>query len=168
MRRVKWISLLMLLGQSVFASTDFLAQAMNDREKAYRGEVIENAREIQKAPFFKTHGLLLFFSSQCPYCIQFAPVVKQYSERHQAEILALSFDNRPLPSFPQFIPASKEWVAAAFGNTAISYPALFIVNPKTKAIYPVSTGAYAYSELNQMMNNMIETINGYEAEKAIR
>lgn len=161
MRIIKWISVLILISQSVFASSDLYVQALMDRKG--KSEHVKADKLPHGDGFFETHGVLFFFSSRCPYCLQFAPVVKQYLENHKAEVLALSFDNQPLPSFPNFIPASKDWVSVAFGNKPINYPALFIVNPKIQAVYPVSSGAYSYAELNQMMNNVIEEIKIYEA-----
>jgi len=162
MRTIKWISVLLLISQSMWAAQNFFAKALDEREGGVKTIETKQNQSVVGALFFKTHGLLLFVSSKCPFCLKFAPVVKQYSENNQAEVLALSFDNQPLPSFPKVIPASKDWVSVAFGNEPINYPALFIINPKTRAIYPVSTGAYSSSELNEMMENMIAQIKKYE------
>lgn len=164
MRIIKWICAFILISQSAFASSEIYVQAMMDRKSKI--EYAKTAKAPQGKGFFKTHGVLFFFSSRCPYCLQFAPVVKQYIENNKAEVLALSFDNRPLPTFPNFIPASKNWVSLAFGNKPINYPALFIVNPKTHSVYPVSSGAYSYVELDQMMNSVIEQIQNYEARQS--
>lgn len=164
MRIIKWVSALLFISQSVFASSDLYVQALMDR-KAQSSHV--QAEKVAKGDsFFKTHGVLFFFSSRCPHCLKFAPVVRQYLDDNKAEALALSFDNQPLPSFPNFIPASKDWVSVAFGNQPINYPALFIVNPKTRAVYPVSSGAYSSTELNQMMSSAIQQIKNYEAGQA--
>ncbi|MCW8419982.1 MULTISPECIES: type-F conjugative transfer system pilin assembly thiol-disulfide isomerase TrbB [Fluoribacter] len=112
--------------------------------------------------FFSTHGLILFYGSQCPHCQQFAPTLKQWVTRTNVELLPLSLDNQPLPEFPQFLPATTEWINAAFGGDAINYPALFVVNPKTKALYPVGFGSMTEAELNDRMNALIPKINAYE------
>ncbi|HFE6618927.1 type-F conjugative transfer system pilin assembly thiol-disulfide isomerase TrbB [Legionella pneumophila serogroup 1] len=112
--------------------------------------------------FFSTHGLILFYGSQCPHCKQFAPILKQWVTRTNAELLPLSLDNQPLPEFPKFLPATTEWINAAFGGNAINYPALFVVNPKTKALYPVGFGSMTEAELNDRMNALIPKINAYE------
>lgn len=115
--------------------------------------------------FFSTHGLLLFYGSQCPYCKQFAPILKHWAFNHQAEVLPLSLDNQPLLEFPKFLPATTEWINAAFGGNAINYPALFVVNPKTKALYPVSFGSMTDLELNNRMEALIQTITEYETKR---
>jgi len=166
MRATKWLGILLLINQSLWASQNFFAKALSDREGGVKNIETKHEKTVAGKPFFKTHGLLFFFSSKCPFCLRFAPVVKQYSKHNSAQVLALSFDNQPLPSFPKVIPASKDWVSVAFGNKPINYPALFIINPKTKAIYPVSTGAYSSFELNEMMENMIAQIKQYEQGEA--
>lgn len=112
--------------------------------------------------FFSTHGLILFYGSQCPHCQQFAPTLKQWVTRTNVELLPLSLDNQPLPEFPQFLPATTEWINAAFAGNSINYPALFVVNPKTKALYPVGFGSMTEAELNDRMNALIPKINAYE------
>ncbi|RUR14122.1 type-F conjugative transfer system pilin assembly thiol-disulfide isomerase TrbB [Legionella sp. km772] len=116
----------------------------------------------QRKGFFSTHGLILFYGSQCPHCKQFAPILKQWVTRTNAELLPLSLDNQPLPEFPKFLPATTEWINAAFGGNAINYPALYVVNPKTKALYPVGFGSMTEAELNDRMNALIPKINAYE------
>ncbi|HEM6966124.1 TPA: type-F conjugative transfer system pilin assembly thiol-disulfide isomerase TrbB [Legionella pneumophila] len=112
--------------------------------------------------FFSTHGLILFYGSQCPHCKQFAPILKNWVTRNKAELMPLSLDNQPLPEFPKYAPATTEWINAAFGSNAINYPALFVVNPKTKALYPVSFGSMTEIELNNRMDLFIAKINEYE------
>ncbi|HAU0345690.1 TPA: type-F conjugative transfer system pilin assembly thiol-disulfide isomerase TrbB [Legionella pneumophila] len=115
--------------------------------------------------FFSTHGLILFYGSQCPHCKQFAPILKQWVARNKVELLPLSLDNQPLPEFPQFLPATTEWINAAFGGNAINYPALFVVNPKTKALYPVGFGSMTEMELNNRMEVLIPKITEYETTR---
>ncbi|HGT2096421.1 TPA: type-F conjugative transfer system pilin assembly thiol-disulfide isomerase TrbB [Legionella pneumophila] len=112
--------------------------------------------------FFSTHGLILFYGSQCPHCKRFAPILQGWANRNKAEVLPLSLDNQPLPEFPKFLPATTEWINAAFGSNAINYPALFVVNPKTKALYPVGFGSMTDAELNDRITTLIPKIKMYE------
>ena len=112
--------------------------------------------------FFSTHGLILFYGSQCPHCKQFAPILKQWVDLNKAEVLPLSLDNQPLPEFPKFLPATTEWINAAFGGNAINYPALFVVNPNTKVLYPVGFGSMTQAELNDRMEVLIPKIKMHE------
>lgn len=112
--------------------------------------------------FFSTHGFILFYGSLCPHCKRFAPILKEWANRNKAEVLALSLDNQPLPEFPNFLPATTEWINAAFGSNAINYPALFLVNHKTKALYPVGFGSMTESELHNRMETLIARVKKYE------
>ncbi|HFD8251459.1 TPA: type-F conjugative transfer system pilin assembly thiol-disulfide isomerase TrbB [Legionella pneumophila] len=117
--------------------------------------------------FFSTHGLILFYGSQCPHCKQFAPILKHWITRNKAELMPLSLDNQPLLEFPKFLPATTEWINVAFGGNAINYPALFVVNPNTKALYPVGFGSMTQAELNGRMEVLIPKIKMYESEGKI-
>lgn len=120
------------------------------------------ARKHQEKGFFGTHGLILFYGSQCMHCKQFAPVLKRWADVNKAEVLALSFDNQALPEFPKFLPATTEWVNVAFQGAPINYPALFVVNPASKTLYPVGFGGMTDSELNARMQILIAKINTHE------
>lgn len=112
--------------------------------------------------FFSTHGLILFYGSLCPHCKQFAPILKRWATHHKVEVLPLSLDNQPLPEFPQFLPATTEWINTAFGSTAIQYPALFLLNPTTNALYPVGFGSMTDAELTNRLEMLIPKIEAYE------
>jgi len=116
----------------------------------------------KKQSFFNNHALLLFYASTCPHCHSFAPLLKAWATENQAQVLTLAFDNQPLPEFPNFKPATTEWVNVAFNGRPITYPALFVVNHQTKMIYPVSFGSLSANELAVRMTDLIEKINQYE------
>ena len=115
--------------------------------------------------FFQTHGFVFFFASTCPYCHQFSPVLSQVSTALHARVLPLSFDNVPLPEFKEVMPATSDWVTAAFQNEAIHYPALFIANPKTLELYPVSIGALTEVELTTRILELVPKIIAHESSE---
>lgn len=161
MRVIKWVMLSLFISHNALAADSFLDRMLAERQG--QNPVSETRVAPQgKDAFSKTHGLILFFSSQCPYCRQFSPVVKQFAEASGMEILPLSFDNQPLPEFQKFLPATKEWVSVAFGNNPINYPALFMVNAKTHTLYPVSTGALSEAELASRVEALIDKVKAYE------
>ena len=126
------------------------------------GRAEQTAQPSEVATFFKTHGLVFFFESTCPYCHQFSPVLSRVSKELEASVLPLSFDNQPLPEFQDVQPATSEWTTAAFHNEAIHYPALFIVNPDKETLYAVSIGALNEMELNIRLAAMIPKIIRFE------
>lgn len=116
--------------------------------------------------FFSEHALIFFYGSQCQYCQQFAPILKHWAQQHQAPVLALALDNKPLAEFTQFKPATTEWINVAFKNQAITYPAVFIANHYIKSLYPVSFGALTPIEFNERMQSLIAKIQAYENQQA--
>lgn len=139
----------------------WLTQMIAERESARPHDEV-TASETRSTGFWSTHGLILFYGSQCPHCRQFAPTLKNWAERNGAGVLPLAFDNQPLPEFPRFLPATTEWVNAAFQGNAISYPALFVMHPKTNALYPVGFGAMTDDEINARMAMVVPKIEAYE------
>ena len=112
--------------------------------------------------FFKNHRILFFFASTCPYCHQQAPILKAWSSHHDAVIEAYSFDGLPLQEFSNIHALNTALVNVAFQGSAIRYPALFIINQQTQAIYPVSIGALSEVELSDRFRQLISKIMAYE------
>ena len=112
--------------------------------------------------FFQTHGFVFFFASTCPYCHQFSPILRNVANALDAHVLALSFDNQPLPEFKDYLPVTNDWTTVAFKNEAIHYPALFIANPETQTLYPVSIGSLSESELTARLEVLIPKIIAHE------
>lgn len=139
----------------------WLSQMIAEQERSVKPHPIEQPNK-KNNPFFNSHGVILFYGSLCPHCQQFAPIVKRWAEQMGAEVLPLSFDNQPLPEFPRFLPATTEWVNAAFQGTPINYPAVFIMNAKEKTLYPVGFGSMSEAELHARMDTVIAKINAYE------
>ena len=115
--------------------------------------------------FFQTHGLVFFFASTCPYCHQFSPVLRRVANDFNAHVLPLSFDNQPLPEFKDFLPATSDWTTVAFKSEAIHYPALFIANPQTQSLYPVSIGSLNEVELKTRLEALIPKIMAHEENR---
>lgn len=150
----------MVLGAQA-EGAQWLTDMIVDQEQSSKQRLVQGDNKKNQG-FFSTHGLILFYGSQCPHCKRFAPILKGWANRNKAEVLPLSLDNQPLPEFPKFLPATTEWINAAFGSNAINYPALFLVNPKTEALYPVGFGSMTEAELNNRMKVFIPKIKTYE------
>lgn len=84
----------------------------------------------------KHYGLFFFFRSTCPYCHRFAPIVRDFSRRYGMSIVPVSLDGRGLPQFPN---AKADNGAGRLFHVKV-VPALFLVNPKTRQVIPVSYG----------------------------
>lgn len=100
----------------------------------------------------ETFGLFFFFSSDCPYCHQFAPIVKRFAETYGWEVIAISVDEGKLEEFPNA--QNDNGLFEAWGIKVL--PSLFAVNPKTKSTIPI---AYGLTSLDEMENRIL-TITG--------
>lgn len=116
--------------------------------------------------FTEGHALIFIYESHCPYCQQMAPVVKAYSEETGLLVSPVSIDQRPIAPFDYFDIPKPELLQTVFANQAVEYPALFLLNLKTKALYPVSIGALSLDELHERMGVLITKIARFEQGEA--
>ena len=114
------------------------------------------------APFFKTHVVVFFFASTCPYCHAQAPVLSRWASAYGVRVDARSFDDKPIIGFEGQRPVTKDLVEVAFAGKPITYPALFVMNEGTGMLYPVSFGALDETELQARMDALIPKIMQHE------
>lgn len=103
----------------------------------------ENRQVIQSLS--QTHGLFFFYSSNCPYCHQFAPIVKIFAETYGWDVLAISLDGGALETFPNAVPdngLAQQW-------NVTSLPSLFAVNPETEEVIQVAQGMTSIDEMEK-------------------
>lgn len=104
----------------------------------------------------ESYGLFFFFSENCPYCHQFAPIVKRFAESYDWKVIAISVD----------ADASGRGSIAEFPNAEVDYglfemwglkalPALFAVNPATKEAIPI---AYGLTSLDEIENRIMKLL----------
>lgn len=120
------------------------------------------ASNLFAAGFFEEHSLIVFFTSTCPYCQKFAPVIKEWSDKNHVPLIAMALDNRSLPEFQDYQKADLELINTAFAGRNITYPATFISNNKQKLLYPVAFGALDKIELHQRLLQIQPIIQEYE------
>jgi conjugal transfer pilus assembly protein TraF len=104
----------------------------------------------------ETFGLFFFFSGDCPYCHQFAPIVKKFAETYGWEVIAISVDagapgRGSLAEFPNTQPDNGLFQA---WNIKV-LPSLFAVNPKTQEAIPI---AYGLTSLDDMENRIMALV----------
>jgi conjugal transfer pilus assembly protein TraF len=115
-----------------------------DQEKKQTNQAI--------AALKKEWGLFFFFSSQCPYCVQFAPIVKQFAQIYDFEVIPISKDGSSLPEFPH--PKLDPGILEAWGINF--YPALFGVNPKTEEVVPIAFGFVSLDEIEKRIHTLTQ------------
>lgn len=104
----------------------------------------------------KTTGLFFVFSSTCPHCHTFAPVVKQFAQDYGFEIKAISKDGASLKEFPE---VSKDNGMIARLNPQGIYPALFLAHPSSGQVIPV---AWGMANPTQLLENFATVIKALE------
>lgn len=88
------------------------------------------------------YGLFFFFSGECRYCHQFAPIVKQFSTKYGWQVIAISVDGGKVDGF-QAVAGQElltKWRVPVL-------PALFAVNPKTEQVLPLAFGLTTVADI---------------------
>jgi len=107
-----------------------------DREQA-------GARTNTVAHLSQTHALFFFFRSDCPYCHQFAPLLKNFEAKFGLKIVPISVDGGGLPEFGS--PRMDNGIARTLDVRQV--PALFLAEPRGGKITPIGYGVLSESEL---------------------
>ena len=107
-----------------------------DREK--QAAQIRTAEQLAR-----THVLFFLFRGDCPYCQQFAPLLKSFEQKFGLPVFAISLDGGTLPEFPGA--RVDNGIAATLSATQV--PALFLASPRTNVITPLGYGVLSESEL---------------------
>jgi conjugal transfer pilus assembly protein TraF len=114
------------------------AQALEvyDRQK-------ERATSDLLASLSRTHVLFFFFRSDCPYCHQFAPLLRNFEREFGLTIFPISVDGGGLPDFPN--PNRDNGIVTNLGVNTV--PALFLASPSKGEIIPLGAGLMSETEL---------------------
>lgn len=119
-------------------------------------------QEIRKMT--KGYGLFFIFKNDCPYCHQFAPVVKEFLREFDFDIKAISKDVLPMKEFPQAAPDNG---TIAKINPEGIYPALFLINPQTRDVIPVAKGLINKEQLKENFRVIIQYLKTNLKEEAV-
>ena len=107
----------------------------------------------------RTHVLFFFFRSDCPYCHQFAPLLKDFEAKFGLHIVPISVDGPGLPAFPS--PRVDNGIAHTLDVRQV--PALFLAEPRGGKITPIGYGVLSESELLER----IQVVTQPEADKVV-
>ena len=119
-----------------------------------QAELVDRSRAI--ADLGKDHVLFFFYRSDCPYCHAFAPTLAAFQARHGIQVVAISVDGGPLPSFPNARPDNG--IATTLKVNQV--PAIFLAQPFTGKISPIGFGVLSESQLLER----IATVSAPQAE----
>lgn len=125
-----------------------------DLEKERTNQTIKNLSE--------SYGLFFFFSGNCPYCHQFAPIVKHFAESYGWKVIAIRVDvdasdrgsiaQTSLAEFPNA--EADNGLFEMWGVKVL--PALFAINPTTKEAIPIAYGLTSLDEMENRIMTLLE------------
>ena len=119
-----------------------------------------NAREGTAMALAKDHALFFFFRSDCPYCHQFGPYLKEFEAKFGLAVVPISVDGGPLlPAYPN--PKIDNGIARALDVREV--PALFLVEPRGGKIVPIGYGVLSESELLERL----QVVSQPDADKTV-
>ena len=108
-------------------------------------------RKVKLQQLSQTHGLFYFFRQSCPYCRQFSPILASFAKRHGFHVTAISMDGGMTPGFPN--PRMDNGTARRLGVQTV--PAVYLVEPKSRSVQPVSFGLLGPGELEERIMSLM-------------
>ena len=99
-----------------------------------------------------SYGLIFAFQKGCPYCHQFAPLVRQFATTHGFDLQGLSKDT----SCFEGMSCSQNAAALEALNPGGQYPILYLANPTTKDVIPIARGLVSLSQLEQNLKHAVQ------------
>ena len=142
--------------QNVFQTPDLdhtLVSPVNQQGRHLQIDLEKNRIFKVIKELSQTFGLFFFFAGDCPYCHQFAPIVKQFAKTYGWEVVAISVDGGSLAEFPN--PQRDNGLFRLWGIKAL--PALFAINPQTQEAIPVAYGLTSLDEMESRLISLLET-----------
>lgn len=95
--------------------------------------------------FAQNYVLYFFYDTDCPYCREFAPILKDFVTQYKIKVIPITNDGNALPEFPNTKANQDE--AAMFNVEGA--PMLYALNKKTHKHYLIADGKISASELKQ-------------------
>lgn len=100
----------------------------------------------------KSYGLFFLVKGDCPYCHQFAPVVKGFLREFPFDIKTITKDGQPIAELPEALPDNG---TIAKVNPEGVFPLLLLVNPATREVIPVARGLVNPEQLKENFRAVI-------------
>jgi len=113
-------------------------------------------RKVRLNKIAQTHGLFYFFRASCPYCQRFSPILKRIAAKNGFHVTAISLDGGTSPGFPK--PRRDNGTAKRLGVKTV--PAVYLIEPRSRSVQPVSFGLVSPSELEQRIITLIDHPSG--------
>jgi type-F conjugative transfer system pilin assembly thiol-disulfide isomerase TrbB len=99
---------------------------------------------------------VVFSRSDCKYCHQFAPVLREVSQTLQIPVFVYSFDGRDDSGLGPVAPALPEVVQTFFPELPIATPTTFLLNVDNMVTVPVYQGSTDAENLRARMGMSLQ------------
>jgi len=93
------------------------------------------------------YGIFFLFSSTCPHCHRYSPILKSFQQKYGIKIMAVSMDGGGLPEWDQFMVNTGQ--VAKMGIKVEAVPATILFDKTTRQVIPVGFGVLSHSELEE-------------------
>lgn len=93
------------------------------------------------------YGLMFFYKGSDVYSIKQSYVIKSYAKRHNFKFISISADGKAIPHLDE-----SKYDTGQSERLGIKYfPSIVLVHPKSKKVYPVSSGFVTQDTLTENM-----------------
>ena len=112
--------------------------------------------------------VVLFMQSTCPYCRQFAPVLKTLSQQTGLSVFPVSLDGRGDAEFPDVLPATPDVMVEYFqSGVPVATPTTFLTNVNTMETWPLLQGAAGAGEFRTRLDEVFRMALDRQAGKPL-
>lgn len=112
--------------------------------------------------------VVLFMQSTCPYCRQFAPVLKSLSQKTGLSVFPVSLDGKGDAEFPDVLPATPDVMVEYFqGGVPVATPTTFLTNVNTMETLPLLQGAAGAGEFRNRLDEVLRMALDRQAGKSL-
>lgn len=140
--------------QSIFANPALdhtIVSPVNQKARHVQLDLEKKETEEIIKSLSTDYGLFFFFSGDCDYCHEFAPIVKAFSQKYGWQVLPITLNGGKLEEFPNAQPDNGlflQW------NVQV-LPALYAVNPNTGHVIPIAHGMTSIDEMENRVMSMV-------------
>jgi len=93
------------------------------------------------------YGIFFLFSSTCPHCHRYSPILKNFQEKYGINVMPVSMDGGGLPEWDNFTVNNGQ--IAKMGINVEAVPTTILFDKETKQVVPIGFGVLSHSELEE-------------------
>jgi hypothetical protein len=101
--------------------------------------------------FNQRYGIWFIFESTCSACMKFAPVLKQFTDKHHIFVKAISRDGRGIRTWPGEWAKDKNGTIYRLGAEDTPTPTLVLRDSVTGTNLPIGIGIMTTKQLNDRL-----------------